>query len=94
MVWDKKSHKQIAQITKELGRTAYKDAKFVYLDLRKNTNQINRNATFLYSLFLSYLNRMCILASREHTCIDPIISKGPKKNEECKNKLDVSSNSA
>ena len=33
---------------------------------------------------------MCILASREHTCIDPIISKGPKKNEECKNKLDVS----
>ena len=35
---------------------------------------------------------MCILASREHTCIDPIISKGPKKNEECKNKLDVSRN--
>ena len=33
--------------------------------------------------------RMCILSSREQTCIDPEVSQMTKKNEECKNKRDV-----
>ena len=31
---------------------------------------------------------MCILASREHTCIHPEVSKGKNKNDECKKMLD------
>ncbi|XP_033112136.1 Fanconi anemia group J protein homolog [Anneissia japonica] len=52
-----RTHKQIAQIVKEMGRTAYKD-----------TN-------------------MTILGSREHLCIHPRVSKGPNKNEGCKDLL-------
>ena len=46
-----RTHKQIAQIIREMNKTAYKDA------------------------------RMTILASREHTCIHPTVSKS--KNENC-----------
>ncbi|XP_031560838.1 Fanconi anemia group J protein homolog [Actinia tenebrosa] len=53
-----RTHKQVAQITRELGKTAYKDIK------------------------------MCILASREHTCIHPRVSTGRNKNEECRKLLD------
>ncbi|KXJ21485.1 Fanconi anemia group J protein-like [Exaiptasia diaphana] len=49
-----RTHKQVSQIARELGKTAYKHT------------------------------RMCILSSREHTCIHPKVSKGPNKNEECK----------
>lgn len=42
------------------------------------------------SLLVSFILRMTILASREHTCIDPEVSNMPKKTEECKNKREVS----
>ncbi len=37
---------------------------------------------------LHALYSMCILASREHTCIHPEVSTSKNKNEECKKKLD------
>ncbi|CAD5120524.1 DgyrCDS9089 [Dimorphilus gyrociliatus] len=52
-----RTHKQIAQVVKELRRTVYKQAK------------------------------MSVLASREHTCIHPSISKSRTKNEECRDLL-------
>ena len=55
-----RTHKQVSQITRELGKTAYKYTK------------------------------MCILASREHTCIHPKVSSGRNKNEECRKLLDNS----
>ena len=33
---------------------------------------------------------MTILSSREHSCVHPVVSKGKKKNEECKKLLDGS----
>ncbi|XP_071790208.1 Fanconi anemia group J protein homolog [Asterias amurensis] len=53
-----RTHKQIAQLIKELGKTEYKDV------------------------------RMSILGSREHTCVHPVVSAGPHKNEGCKDLLD------
>ncbi|XP_013403717.1 Fanconi anemia group J protein homolog, partial [Lingula anatina] len=32
--------------------------------------------------------KMCILSSREHTCIHPEVSNGPNKNDGCREKLD------
>ncbi|XP_071944930.1 Fanconi anemia group J protein homolog [Antedon mediterranea] len=52
-----RTHKQIEQIVKELGRTAYQDTD------------------------------MTILGSREHLCIHPTVSTGPRKNEGCKDLL-------
>ena len=34
---------------------------------------------------------MCILASREHTCIHPDVSKSKNKNDECKKLLEYDS---
>ena len=31
---------------------------------------------------------MCILASRQHTCVHPEVSKAKNKNDECKKLLD------
>ena len=53
-----RTHKQIAQIIREMNKTAYKDA------------------------------RMTILASREHTCIHPTVSKSKNKTEGCKEMMD------
>ena len=53
-----RTHKQIAQIIRELKKTTYRDAK------------------------------MTILASREHTCIHPTISKMRNRTEGCKELLD------
>ena len=35
-----------------------------------------------------YMCRMCILASREHACIHPQVSKSKNKNDDCKLLLD------
>ncbi|CAN8016577.1 unnamed protein product [Ixodes persulcatus] len=53
-----RTHKQIAQVVRELKKTEYRNA------------------------------RMCILSSRERTCIHPRISRSSNKNEECKELLD------
>ncbi|XP_070389958.1 Fanconi anemia group J protein homolog isoform X2 [Dermacentor albipictus] len=53
-----RTHKQIAQVVKELKKTDYGNV------------------------------RMCILSSRERTCIHPRVSKLPNKNELCKELLD------
>ncbi|XP_022098655.1 Fanconi anemia group J protein homolog isoform X2 [Acanthaster planci] len=53
-----RTHKQIAQIVRELGRTAYKDVP------------------------------MCILGSREYTCVHPDVSRSFNKNDGCKELLD------
>ncbi|XP_072164417.1 Fanconi anemia group J protein homolog [Diadema setosum] len=53
-----RTHKQIAQIIREMGRTSYKET------------------------------RMTILASREHTCVHPEVSRSRNKNEGCKDLLD------
>ena len=53
-----RTHKQIAQIIRELNKTLYKGA------------------------------RMTILASREHTCIHPTVSKSKNKTEGCKEMMD------
>ena len=53
-----RTHKQIAQIIRELNKTVYKGA------------------------------RMTILASREHTCIHPTVSKSKNKTEGCKEMMD------
>jgi len=53
-----RTHKQVSQIARELGKTAYKQTK------------------------------MCILSSREHTCIHPVVSKNSNKNDECRKLLD------
>ena len=34
---------------------------------------------------------MCILGSREHACIHPVVSKSKRKNDECKKTLEVMS---
>ncbi|XP_041348018.1 Fanconi anemia group J protein homolog [Gigantopelta aegis] len=52
-----RTHKQVAQIVRELRKTAYSDTS------------------------------MTILASREHTCIHPVISRSSNKNEGCKDLL-------
>ena len=48
---------------------------------------------FLYNRifmdFFFFSCRMTILASREHTCIHPDISKSRNKNEGCKELMDV-----
>ncbi|XP_065827225.1 Fanconi anemia group J protein-like isoform X2 [Oscarella lobularis] len=49
-----RTHKQIAQIVRELRKTAYNDVK------------------------------MCILGSREHTCIHPAVSRSRQKNDDCR----------
>ncbi|KAM6465011.1 Fanconi anemia group J protein [Liasis olivaceus] len=48
-----RTHKQIAQIVKELQRTAYSNV------------------------------RMTILSSRDHSCVNPRVSRGSNKNEKC-----------
>ncbi|XP_064612486.1 LOW QUALITY PROTEIN: Fanconi anemia group J protein homolog, partial [Liolophura sinensis] len=53
-----RTHKQIAQIVRELRKTFYRDVK------------------------------MTILASREHTCIHPAVSKSSSKNDGCRDLLD------
>ena len=53
-----RTHKQIAQIVRELKKTTYNDTK------------------------------MTILASREHTCIHPTVSKMKNKNEGCHELID------
>ncbi|XP_077996428.1 Fanconi anemia group J protein homolog [Glandiceps talaboti] len=53
-----RTHKQIAQIIRELRRTAYSNV------------------------------RMAILASREHYCVHPHVSRSSNKNEGCKQLLD------
>ncbi|XP_021950240.1 Fanconi anemia group J protein homolog [Folsomia candida] len=55
-----RTHKQIAQITRELRKTFYKSV------------------------------RSAILASREHTCINPMLNGVPNKNEQCREMLDNS----
>ena len=57
-----RTHKQIAQIVRELKKTGYGDTK------------------------------MTILASREHTCIHPLVSKMKNKNEGCHELIDVRQN--
>ena len=53
-----RTHKQIAQIIRELNKTVYKGA------------------------------RMTILASRDHTCIHPTVSKSKNRTEGCKEMMD------
>jgi len=53
-----RTHKQVAQIVRELKKTAYAGV------------------------------RMTILASREHTCIHPTISKSFNKNQDCQDLMD------
>ena len=57
-----RTHKQIAQIVRELKKTVYKDTK------------------------------MTILASREHTCIHPTVTKMKNKTEGCRELLDRKQN--
>ena len=57
-----RTHKQIAQIVRELKKTSYNDSK------------------------------MTILASREHTCIHPTVSKMKNKNEGCHELIDRKQN--
>lgn len=54
-----RTHKQIAQVVRELKKTDY-----------------------------AHGVRMCILSSRERTCIHPVVSKAPNKNEMCKELLE------
>ncbi|KAL1424928.1 hypothetical protein MTO96_019790 [Rhipicephalus appendiculatus] len=53
-----RTHKQIAQVVRELKKTDYCHVK------------------------------MCILSSRERTCVHPVVSKSTAKNEKCKELLD------
>ena len=41
------------------------------------------------NVLLLLVYRMVILASREHTCIHPAVSRGAAKNEKCKELLEV-----
>ncbi|XP_049270666.1 Fanconi anemia group J protein homolog isoform X2 [Rhipicephalus sanguineus] len=59
-----RTHKQIAQVVRELKKTDYRHV------------------------------RMCILSSRERTCIHPVVSKSTAKNEKCKELLDDMAHSA
>ena len=43
---------------------------------------------FLTTSYIFNTYSMVILASREHTCIHPNVSRSKKKNEDCKNLLD------
>lgn len=43
-----------------------------------------------FEFYYIFSCRMTILASREHTCIHPEISKSRNKNEGCKELMDVS----
>ena len=56
--------------------------------IQRRTTPFLCNNFFYFFYFFSY--RMTILASREHTCIHPEISKSRNKNEGCKELMDVS----
>lgn len=42
----------------------------------------------VYYLVPTAVARMCILASREHTCVHPLVSLSKNKNEECQKLMD------
>lgn len=56
--------------------------------IQRRTTPFLCNKFFYFFSFFSC--RMTILASREHTCIHPEISKSRNKNEGCKELMDVS----
>lgn len=71
-----RTHKQIANIIRELRRTVYAaDLRYVFIQFH------------LYRVFFFYLERSysyTILASREQTCINPALEGSSEKTNDCK----------